>query len=120
MFELFAMVHCLSATESELGAWFSAAHPVTLAQRALDRGVKIIVMKRGPAGAMYAGAGDKTGTLSTTPVTGANTVGAGDTFNAGLLHGLSTEMSLQDAVAFAVRIATELVRVGRGAFDLSK
>lgn len=119
MFKLFTMVHCLSATESEMRDWFSEADPMTLAQQALDRGVEIVVMKRGPAGAMYAAADGSSGSLSTTTVPDANTVGAGDTFNAGLLHGLSTNMPLQDAVAFAVRIATELVKVGRGEFTLS-
>ena len=120
MFELFTMVHCLTATESELGDWFSEADATTLAQRALECGVETIVMKRGPAGAMYASADVRTGNVSATPVPDANTVGAGDTFNAGLLHGLSSNMPLQEAVSFAVSIATELIRVGRGAFTRSR
>ncbi len=119
MFDLFTKVHCLSATESELGDWFPEAGPVTLAQPALDCGVEVVVLKRGPAGATFACADGRTGTLSTAPVPGANTVAAGDTFNAGLLHGLSANMALRDAVSFAVSIATELVRVGREAFALS-
>ena len=46
-------------------------------------------------------------------------MGAGDTFNAGLLHGLSTDLPAPDAVALAVRMATEVVRVGRAAFRVA-
>ena len=113
---LLRMTHCLTATKEELGAWFSPADPASLAQRALDHGVECVAVKRGPDGAVYASRGGPTGHVATTPISGANTVGAGDTFNAGLLHGLSTGKSLNDAVACAVRIASEVVRVGRGGF----
>ena len=119
MFELFTMVYCLSATELELGDWFNETDPMTFAQQALDCGVEIVATKRGPVGATYASADGRTGNVPTTPVPNANTVGAGDTFNAGLIHGLSTNMPLQDAVSFAVSIATKFIRVGRETFVLS-
>ena len=116
MLELLSMVHCLSATESELGEWFPSPDAGTLAQRVLDGGVECVVVKQGAEGASFAGAGAAPQRVCTTPVAGANTVGAGDTLNAGLLHGLSTGVPFKDAVAFAVQIATEVVRVGRNAF----
>jgi fructokinase len=119
MLELFSSVYCLSATQSELGAWFAAADPKTLARHVLDCGAPCVVMKQGPDGATVATAHGTMQRVPTTPVPGANTVGAGDTFNAGLLHGLSTDLPVQDAVAFAVRIATEVVRVGRAAFRVT-
>ncbi len=119
MLELFSSVHCLSATQSELGAWFPARDPTTLARQVLDCGPACAVVKQGPDGATVATAHGTIQRMPTTPVAGANTVGAGDTFNAGLLHGLSTELPAPDAVALAVRMATEVVRVGRAAFRVS-
>ena len=119
MLELFSSVYCLSATQSELGAWFPAADPKTLARHVLDCGASCVVVKQGPDGATVATAHGTMHRVPTTPVAGANTVGAGDTFNAGLLHGLSTDLPVPDAVAFAVRIATEVVRVGRAAFRVT-
>ena len=82
-----------------------------------------VVVKLGPDGATVATAHGTMQRVPTTPVPCANTVGAGDTFNAGLLHGLSTDLpvpdAVPDAVAFAVRIATEVVRVGRAAFRVT-
>lgn len=114
--DLLAMVNCLSATAEELADWFSPGDPALLAQRALDHGVESVAMKRGRDGAFFAGRNGPAGQVATAPVPGASTVGAGDTFNAGLLHGLSTGMSLADTVAYAVRLATEVVRVGRADF----
>ena len=119
MLQLFSSVYCLSATQSELGAWFPAADPKTLARHVLDCGASCVVVKQGPDGATVATAHGTMHRVPTTPVAGANTVGAGDTFNAGLLHGLSTDLPVPDAVAFAVRIATEVVRVGRAAFRVT-
>ena len=119
MLELFSSVYCLSATQSELGAWFPARDPTTLARQVLDCGPACAVVKQGLDGATVATAHGTIQRMPTTPVAGANTVGAGDTFNAGLLHGLSADLPARDAVALAVRMATEVVRVGRAAFRVS-
>ena len=119
MLELFASVYCLSATQSELGAWFPAADPKALARHVLDCGPACAVVKQGPDGATVATAYGTMQSVLTTPVEGANTVGAGDTFSAGLLHGLSADLPAPDAVAIAVRMATEVVRVGRAAFRVT-
>ena len=66
-------------------------------------------------GAAFAGRDQGTGVLTAERVEGANTVGAGDTFNAGLLHGLCRGEGLEDAVRIGLRLATEAVKQGRGA-----
>ena len=76
-------------------------------------------MKQGPDGATVATAHGTIQRVPTTPIAGANTVGAGDTFSAGLLYGLSTDLPAPDAVALAVRMATEVVRGGRAAFRVT-
>ena len=119
MLELFSSVYCLSATQSELSVWFPAEDPEALARHVLSCGPACAVVKQGPDGATVATAHGTMQRVPTTPVAGANTVGAGDTFNAGLLHGLSTDLPVPDAVTFAVRIATEVVRVGRAAFRVT-
>ena len=119
MLELFSSVHCLSATQFELGAWFPAEDPEALARHVLDCGPACAVVKQGHDGATVAATDDTVQRVPTTPVAGANTVGAGDTFSAGLLHGLSTDLPAPDAVALAVRMATEVVRVGRAAFRVT-
>ncbi len=119
MLDLVSRVYCLSATQSELGAWFPAEDPEALARHVLECGPACAVVKQGPDGATVAAADGTVRRVPTTPVAGANTVGAGDTFSAGLLHGLSTDLPAPEAVAMAVRMATEVVRVGRPAFTLA-
>ncbi|MDD9987294.1 MAG: carbohydrate kinase family protein [Spirochaetaceae bacterium] len=119
MFDLISSVYCLSATQSELAAWFPVEDPAALARHVLKCGPACAVVKQGANGATV---GTTDGTMQhvpTDPVAGANTVGAGDTFSAGLLHGLSTDLPALEAVALAVRMATEVVRVGRAAFRVT-
>ena len=118
MLKLFSKVHCLCGTLSELGHWYTEKDPAQLSERILESGVQLVVLKKGSEGASFASAGGESGNVPTTPIPGAYAVAAGDTFNAGLLHGLSTGMPLSDSVAYAVSIATELVKVGRGSFVL--
>lgn len=113
MQELWGRVHTLVATEEELLAWCPAPDPVDLATRLLAFGPEQVVVKRGPAGAAWADAGGG-GLLPTTPVAGANTVGAGDTFNGRLVAGLCRGEALASAAAAALQLATEAVRRGRG------
>lgn len=120
MLDLFSKVHCLCGTDSELGHWFAEGDSEAIARSALESGAGMVVLKQGPAGATFVSTSGESDHVSTTPVTKATAIAAGDTFNAGLLHGLSTCMPLREAVSHAVSIATELVRVGRGSFALSR
>ncbi len=67
----------------------------------LDMGAERVVVKCGPSGALMASAGEQA-TYPAPSVYVQDTVGAGDTFNAGLLAGLARGMSWADALAPAV------------------
>ncbi len=108
-------VDCLMGTESELSTWQTFGTVEGLAESLLDRGPGLVAVKRGGEGAAFAGRDQGMGVLPTERVEGANTVGAGDTFNAGLLHGLCRGEGLEDAVRIGLRLATEAVKQGRGA-----
>ncbi|NKB69196.1 MAG: hypothetical protein GKR89_19175 [Candidatus Latescibacteria bacterium] len=114
MLKAWSQVDCLVGTEEELGAWAPAAGPEDLARSLLDLGPEIAVVKRGAEGAVCAGRDVRPLALPTEPVESANTVGAGDTFNGRLLFGLATDEILEDAVHGALRLATQVVRRGRG------
>jgi sugar/nucleoside kinase (ribokinase family) len=73
------------------------------------------VVKQGADGATFCDGNGIVGQVGTARVDKAYTVGAGDTFNAGLLHGLSTGLALGDAVQMGVNLATKAVRSQRGA-----
>lgn len=113
MLQLWSEVDCLVATEEELQTWHPAGDAESLAAQLLQLGPVQVVVKRGREGAVCA---DQTGVaaLSTTPVEGANTVGAGDTFNGRLVGGLCRGEGLEAAVRAALQLATQAVRKGRG------
>lgn len=114
MLALWSQVDCLVATEEELQTWHPAADAQRLAGQLLDLGPSQVVVKRGREGAVYAGKAEGLGSLPTTRVEGANTVGAGDTFNGRLVCGLCRGEGLEDAVQAALQLATQAVRQGRG------
>ena len=120
MLRLWGTIDGLVATEEELGHWLPAGSPDVLAGGALGAGPRWVVVKRGRRGALFADRVGEYGTVPAEPVSGTNSVGAGDTLNGRLVHGLSRGESLADAVAAAVELATNTVRNGRGvlgAFD---
>ena len=117
---LWRLIDGLVATEEELGNWLPAGSPEALAEAALEAGPRWVVVKRGSLGARFASRAWESGTVAAVPVEGRNSVGAGDTLNGRLVHGLSRGESLAEAVAAAVELATNTVRNGRGvlgAFD---
>ncbi len=107
-------VDCLIGTEDELVIGQAGVEPRGLIERLLETGPEQVVMKRGPKGAAFGSRWEGTGILLTEGVVAANTVGAGDTFNASLLHGLISGEDLESAVRTAIRLATEAVKRGRG------
>ncbi len=120
MIGLWALIDGLVATEEELSHWLPADTPEELADAALETGPQWVVVKRGSRGALFASRAGESGTVPAVPVYGTNSVGAGDTLNGRLVHGLSRGESLVDAVVAAVELATNTVRNGRGvlgAFD---
>jgi len=115
MHMLWRDVDCLLGTEEELSFWQEADSAEELAERILDRGVETVVIKRGSEGAFYAARDGSQGHVPTEVIRAANSVGAGDSFNGRLVYGLCRQESLNDAVQAAAKLATDVVRNGRGA-----
>jgi sugar/nucleoside kinase (ribokinase family) len=115
MLNLWTNLDGLVATEDELAQWLPAASAAELTRAALAAGPSWVVAKLGGAGALYAsGDGSDLRAVSTEPMSGTSSIGAGDTLNGRLLYGLSTGEPLATAVAEAVSLATNTVRNGRG------
>lgn len=114
MEQAWAQVDCLIGTEAELSTWYAGDSLEELVARLLARGPQGVVVKCGAEGAVYGVANGKVERCPTEPVENANTVGAGDTFNARLLHGLAQGEPPGVAVAEAVCLATAAVKRGKG------
>lgn len=118
MHAFWAEVDCLSATEEELAEWEMGGNYQVWAEGALAKGVDKVVVKRGAKGAFFAQRNGRSGQVAVDPVSGANTVGAGDSFNGRLVYGLVRGEQLNVAVEAAACLATRVVRGGRGVLGL--
>ena len=118
MHALWQQVDCLCATEEELAEWTVGGDYGQQAEYALDKGVEKVVFKRGGKGAFYAERDGDKGQVEVELVASANTVGAGDSFNGRLVHGLCVGEELRTAVEQATQLATRVVRGGRGVLGL--
>lgn len=116
---LWAQIDCLTATEAELAQWEVGDDCAGLAAGVLARGVEKVVVKQGGKGAFYAQRDGARGRAEVAFIAGANTVGAGDSFNGRLVHGLCGGEDLGTAVRAAADLATRVVRGGRGVLGLS-
>ena len=115
---LWEEIDCLSVTQDELATWEEGTDCEVLAAAILARGVKQVVIKRGRQGAYYAERGGVRGFVAVECVENANTVGAGDSFNGRLVHGLCRGEEFAVAVTAAAVLAAEVVRGGRGVLGL--
>ena len=114
MEQAWARVDCLIGTEAELSTWHAGDTLAGLIGRLLALGPRRVVVKRGAAGAACGEAGGDARDLPAARVEAAHAVGAGDAFNAALLHALAGGAGLRDAVAAAIRFATAAVARGKG------
>ena len=114
MLAAWACVDCLIGTEDELSTWHVSDRVEGLIEKLLECGPGQVAVKRGGDGAAFGSREGGIEQLATERVKGVNTVGAGDTFNAGLLHGLAQGETLEEAVRIGMRLATQAVRNGRG------
>lgn len=105
--------------ETELADWAgesldSHANRLSATTRLHQAGIRQALLSAGADGVIWVNA---TGAWLSTPprVQAANTVGAGDTFVAGMLHGLLRQLSAEETLRFATALSAESVRhVGVG------
>lgn len=110
--------HVLKVSDEDLQLLQRGVASEDFAGRALQRGVKLVVVTHGARGAHAWMAGGVSVSVPAPPVEVIDTVGAGDTFQAALLHGLSRRgllavdrlgglapEALRDVLHFAVRAA---------------
>lgn len=108
----------LKISDEDLHYLYPHWAPEEFMRHALDRGVQLVVVTRGGEGVLAATAHGASAELPSVPVQVVDTVGAGDTFQAGLiswlarrdlLHGKGLRTldsaSLADALGFAARAA---------------
>jgi fructokinase len=115
MIRTWALVDCLAGTKHELEAFCSERNPLALTEELLSLGPDRIVIKQGGDGVTIGEQRTPPVTLETSKVNAENTVGAGDVFNAGILHRLNQKSSLAEAAGTAMDLAARAVKSGRGA-----
>lgn len=79
------------------------------ARAVADRTGATVVVKRGALGALVARPGQRTTAHPAPEVRVRDSTGAGDAFNAGLLHRLADGADLADAAGYAVRVAATVI-----------
>jgi sugar/nucleoside kinase (ribokinase family) len=90
-----------------------AAH----ALKALMPDNAIVVVKRGPDGALAVGPDDKLVSVAAPLVAVADTIGAGDVFNAAFLAALADDRSLGESLDAGVRIASKAISTNPRRYD---
>ncbi len=109
---LLPYIDVLLANDYELGIFAGTDDLDSAAQRAVDAGARLLVLKRGKDGASAYRPGQPPLHAAGFPVEATNTVGAGDTFNAGLLYALDHGHALETALTYGCAAAS--IVVGRG------
>lgn len=90
--------------------WFSDADKKATAQRYLDAGAKLAIVKDGPGSVLIEGQGVDGSTVHPKPVlTIVDTTAAGDAFNGGVLAALAVGYPLEEAVKLGCAVAGEVV-----------
>ena len=96
------------------------ADPVEAA-RVLKSGMPdgaIIVVKRGPEGALAIGAEDRLVSVPVPKVQVIDTIGAGDVFDAAFLAALASGKTLEDCLTFGVEVASRAISTKPRRYDL--
>jgi len=110
---LLPLTDYLIANEYELAICTGLETVEASAACLLDAGARALVVKRGADGASVYRSGQAPLHVAGFPVKAEVTIGAGDTFNASLLYGLSEGIPLERALAFASAAASIVVSGGR-------
>ena len=112
------LTDCIAGTKEELQTWGGKEDPIALAENILGMGPSKVVIKQGAEGVTVAERGFPAVSLKTQSRHSVNTVGAGDTFNAGLIHGLMGGYRLREAAQTGLKLAMKAVASGRGAMGV--
>lgn len=95
--------------EDEILALTGAASAEAGAQEIADGTGATVVVKRGARGALLARPGAPLSVHATPEVAVRDSTGAGDAFNAGLLHRLAGGADAADAVEYGTRVAATVI-----------
>lgn len=108
--DLLPSVDVFLPNEVEACALAGVAHDAAEAAHALQAvSGGWVVVKRGASGCLAVGPGGSELAAAAPVTTVADTTGAGDAFNAGLVHALARGESWRDALATATRFATRII-----------
>jgi sugar/nucleoside kinase (ribokinase family) len=99
----------LNEVESTTLAGLDAPAEAAAEIRSHMRDGAIVVVKRGPDGALAIGGDGKTVSAPAPAVTVVDTIGAGDVFNAGFLAALAQEKSIADCLAVGTAVASRAI-----------
>jgi fructokinase len=86
--EAISQAHVVKVSDEDLALLYPAADPYQMARGWLDLGPRLVVVTAGADGAVAVRTGQTDVHVPSAPVTVADTIGAGDTFTAGLLFAL--------------------------------
>lgn len=109
-------VDYLIANTHELESLTGIADETGAAQQVLSAGATSVIIKQGEAGATFWSQTERV-YVPGFKVAANVSVGAGDSFNAGLLYGLRAGWSMRQAVRFANAVAALVVSSARGVLD---
>ena len=107
--ELLPLVDVFLPNDDEATALTGEQDPFASARALQGISGEWVVVKRGAAGCVAAGPDGAELAAPAPPVEVTDTTGAGDAFNAGLLHALARDVGWQEALAFAARVASTVV-----------
>lgn len=110
---LLPLIDVLLTNDYELGIFAGTDDLDAAAQRTVDAGARLLLLKRGKDGASAYRPGQPPLHVNGFPVEATNTVGAGDTFNAGLLYALGHDHPLEAALSFGCAAASIVVERGK-------
>ena len=115
MYALWQHTDLVIGTNDELGDWTGTDDPRTIARAVLDHGPRQVTVKLGAEGAAWQGRDEPFEQEPAPRIERPNlTIGAGDSFNGGMLTVLAKGGALGDAVAAGQTVAAAVVESGRG------
>ncbi|TPW30702.1 carbohydrate kinase family protein [Pararhizobium mangrovi] len=123
-----AAAHCIKASDEDIAALYPRMSAESFAADRISGGASLVFVTRGPKGAMAFSANGRTAQAEGRPVEVVDTVGAGDTFAAAMLHWLGSAgyLSAENAAdadldaILAFSIAAAAVTCSRRGADLPR